>query len=79
MLKIYTVRWSDDGQKWGKPNWCSRGNSELGMPFGYFLAEDDRKAEEFTKTLPPLIAVSKKGYYPENFYLGSFWPVWKPE
>lgn len=85
VLKVYCTHWSDAHQHWGEPRWVEEKLRELGLPFGYFLAEDGEKAKEFVKTLPPLRAVSLKDTYPEGFSIG--WAkipedvavVWRPE
>lgn len=78
-LKVYCTHWSDNNRKWGKPRWIDKGSTELGLPFGYFLAKNLEKAEEFVKTLPPLWAVTKKGRFPEGFNLGHIEILWRPE
>ncbi len=70
ILKVYCVHWSDHHRRWNEPRWIEQNLRELGLPFGYFLAEDQEKAKEFVKTLPPLLGASEKGYYPEEFTIG---------
>lgn len=72
-LKVYCTHWSDNNEKWGKPNWTTQRLSTLNLPFGYFLARDDKHAEDIVKTLPALTEImmssTKK---PFGLYLGSF-------
>lgn len=79
-LKVYCTHWSDNKQRWGKPEWIDEGSNILGLPFGYFLAEDNEKAEEYVKTLPNLNkmfdGVVEK---PRDLYLGSLNIAWRPE
>jgi len=75
-LAVFSTRWSDDEQKWGEPRLCSQANSELNLPYAYFVARDIEIARNMVKTLSPLIAVTKKGYFPDWLCLGSIWINW---
>ena len=71
-LKVYATHWSDNKQRWGKPAWIDRSRANLNLPFGYLLAENQEKAEEFIKTIPPLPEMAYRNVEkPENFALAS--------
>lgn len=71
MYYVYCSHWSDRLQKWDKPIKVTKGNASLGLPFGYFLANNDIEAQEFVDNLPPLKGVFEQGYFPNTFYLAN--------
>ncbi len=68
-LHIYCVHWSDNLKEWGKPHEAR--HLDLGLPFGYFLAKNDKEAQNFVKELKPLVVVHPSNYFPRDFHLGS--------
>jgi len=73
VLRVYCTHWSDNNEKWGKPTWTTYNLRDLSLPFGYFLAPDQKTADIIVDLLPNMPdMVHGVITTPIGFYLGSF-------
>jgi len=70
--KVYATHWSDNKQRWGRPNWTNMRLADLQLPFGYVIANNHEEAMKIVEKLPPLPEMVCHGAKkPDGVYLAS--------